>query len=109
NICIGVMLMGAGLAQLVADVPLTPAEIAAKMLSFAILTLVAGGLLATLYRAARNHPSTVPTHHSAGSARTPSREREGVRNEGVRNEGVRNEGVRNTSSQADDHHPKGEQ
>jgi len=52
NVCIGVLLMGAGLAQLVADLPLTPAEIVAKMLSFAILTLVAGGLLATLYRSA---------------------------------------------------------
>jgi hypothetical protein len=79
------------------------------MLSFAILTLVAGGLLATAYRSARNHPSTIPAHHSPGRARTPSREREGVRNEGARNEGVRNEGVRNMSTQADDHHPKGEQ
>lgn len=53
NVCIGALLLGAGLAQLIADVPLTPAEIIAKMLSFAVLTLVAGGLLATLYRSAR--------------------------------------------------------
>jgi hypothetical protein len=50
NVCIGVLLMGAGLAQLGAGIALTPAEIVAKMLSFAILTLVAGGLLATIYR-----------------------------------------------------------
>jgi len=54
NVCIGVLLMGAGVAQLTAAVPLTPAEIVAKMLSFAVLTLVAAGLLATLHRAARS-------------------------------------------------------
>ncbi len=45
NVCIGVLLMSQGVAQLVADVPLTIGEIAAKMLTFAALTLVAGGLL----------------------------------------------------------------
>lgn len=52
NVCIGALLMGAGLAQLAADVPLAPGEIVAKMLSFAVLTLVAGGLLITLHRSA---------------------------------------------------------
>ena len=42
--------MGQGVAQLVSGVPMTPAEIVAKMLTFAVLTLVAGGLLARLAR-----------------------------------------------------------
>jgi hypothetical protein len=46
NVCIGVLLMAQGVAQLVAGIPLTPAEIVAKMATFATLTLVAGGLLA---------------------------------------------------------------
>jgi hypothetical protein len=58
NVCIGALLLGAGLAQLVADVSLNPAEIVAKMLSFAALTFVAGGLLATLYRSYRTQEST---------------------------------------------------
>lgn len=45
NVCIGVLLIGQGTAQLVQDVPPTPAEILAKMATFAALTLVAGGLL----------------------------------------------------------------
>ena len=48
NLCVGTLLVGQGLAQLVSGVPMTPAEIVAKMLTFAVLTLVAGGLLARL-------------------------------------------------------------
>jgi hypothetical protein len=48
NVCVGTLLMGQGIAQLVAGVPLTPAEIVAKMATFAALTVVAGGLLARL-------------------------------------------------------------
>jgi hypothetical protein len=50
NVCVGTVLMGQGVAQLVSGVPVTPAEIVAKMLTFAVLTLVAGGLLARLAR-----------------------------------------------------------
>jgi hypothetical protein len=52
NVCVGIVLMGQGAAQLASGVPLTPAEIVAKMLTFAVLTFVAGGLLARLLRAA---------------------------------------------------------
>ena len=56
---------GAGLAQLIAGVPLTPGEIVAKMLSFAVLTLVAGGLLAALYRSARKGAQIPAAHRTA--------------------------------------------
>ena len=61
NVCVGTLLMGQGIAQLVSGVPLTPGEIVAKMLSFAVLTLVAGGLLARMawwgaHQAARATP-----------------------------------------------------
>jgi hypothetical protein len=71
NVCIGVMLLGAGLAQLLADVPLTPGEIIAKMLSFAVLTLVAGGLLATLYRSARARQRLAPAQPAAPAPSAP--------------------------------------
>lgn len=45
NVCIGVLLMSQGIAQLVLDVPLTVGEIVVKMATFAVLTFVAGGLL----------------------------------------------------------------
>jgi hypothetical protein len=64
NVCIGALLTGAGLAQLMAHVPLTPGEIVSKMLSFAILTLVAGGLLVALHRTAASGdelPGTGPS------------------------------------------------
>jgi hypothetical protein len=48
NVCIGVVLMSQGAAQLVSGVPLTPGEIITKMLTFAALTLLAGGLLARM-------------------------------------------------------------
>jgi len=55
NVCIGVLLMGQGAAQIVAGVPLTAAEIVAKMATFAALTLVAGALLARTASQARHH------------------------------------------------------
>jgi hypothetical protein len=48
NLCIGTLLMAQGFAQLISGVPLTVGEIIAKMLSFAVLTLLAGGLLARM-------------------------------------------------------------
>jgi hypothetical protein len=48
NVCIGVVLMSQGVAQLVSGVPLTAGEIITKMLTFAALTLLAGGLLARM-------------------------------------------------------------
>lgn len=53
NVCIGVLLMGQGVAQLASGVPMTAGEIVAKMLTFAALTLVAGGLLVRMGLAAR--------------------------------------------------------
>jgi hypothetical protein len=52
NVCIGVVLMSQAAAQLVSGVPLTAGEIVTKMLTFAALTLVAGGLLALMWRGA---------------------------------------------------------
>jgi hypothetical protein len=46
NVCIGVVLLAQGAAQLLYDVPLTVAEIVAKSLTFLALTVVAGALLA---------------------------------------------------------------
>jgi hypothetical protein len=51
NVCIGCLLIAQGIAQLVSGVPMTGAEIFAKMLSFAVLTVVAGGLLTRMARA----------------------------------------------------------
>jgi len=88
NVCIGVLLMGAGLAQLAADVPLTPGEIVAKMVSFAVLTLVAGGLLITLYRSGDSRGSIRETSMSAmRPPRSPRRQR--VRSASTQNRGVR--------------------
>ena len=53
NVCIGLLLMGQALAQVLAGVPLTPGEIVTKVLTFAVLTLVAGGLLARMAIAGR--------------------------------------------------------
>jgi Flavodoxin len=50
NVCIGVLLIAQGVAQLVSGVPLTAGEIVTKMLTFAALTLVAGSLLARMAR-----------------------------------------------------------
>jgi hypothetical protein len=48
--------MGQGVAQLVSGVPMSAGEIVAKMLTFAVLTLVAGGLLLRMRLAARRSP-----------------------------------------------------
>jgi hypothetical protein len=45
NLCIGILLMAQGVAQFASGVPMTTGEIIAQMLTFAVLTLVAGGLL----------------------------------------------------------------
>jgi uncharacterized membrane protein HdeD (DUF308 family) len=63
NVCIGVLLMAQGIAQLVSAVPLTTGEIITKMLTFAALTMVAGGLLARMAHpgasnAARSRPAS---------------------------------------------------
>jgi uncharacterized membrane protein HdeD (DUF308 family) len=64
NVSIGVVIMAQGIAQLVLGVPLTAAEIVTKMLTFAALTLVAGGLLARMAHpgasnAARSRPASL--------------------------------------------------
>ena len=50
NVCIGVVLMAQGVAQMVSGVPLAAAEIVTKMLTFAALTLAVGVLLAWMLR-----------------------------------------------------------
>ena len=60
NVCIGVLLMGQGVAQLLLDVPLTPAEIAGKMATFTVLTFMAGGLLVRMALQARRQPTRQP-------------------------------------------------
>ena len=62
NVCVGVVLMAQGVAQLLSGVPLTVGEIITKMLTFAALTLVAGGLLVRMAHpgasnAARSRPA----------------------------------------------------
>jgi hypothetical protein len=61
NVCIGLLLMAQGAAQLVSGVPLTAGEVVTEMLTFVALTLVAGMLLAWMARtgavnAAHRHP-----------------------------------------------------
>jgi hypothetical protein len=70
NVCIGVVLMAQGGAQLVSGVPLTVEEIVGMMLTFAVLTLVAGGLLLRMARA--------PTPDAAQGF-NPSPQEEGTR------------------------------
>lgn len=55
NVLIGVLLMAAGVAQLLDGVELTVAQIVAKMATFAVLTLVAGGLLVRLVLSVERH------------------------------------------------------
>jgi hypothetical protein len=59
NVCIGILLMAQGAAQLVLGVPMTIGEIIAKMLTFAVLTLVAGGLLIRMAWYASQQPVAV--------------------------------------------------
>ena len=68
NVCIGVLLMAQGVAQLVSGVPLTVGEIVTKMLTFAALTLIASGLLARMAQvAARNTVQSRQASLSKGS------------------------------------------
>jgi hypothetical protein len=48
NVALGVALLGAAVAQLLADVPMTPGERVGGMASFAVMTVVAGVLLGRL-------------------------------------------------------------
>jgi hypothetical protein len=57
NVCIGVVLMAQGVAQLVSGVPLTVGEMVTKMVTFAALTLVASGLLARMAQVAARNPT----------------------------------------------------
>lgn len=50
NVAVGVALVGQGMAQLLADVPMTPGERVGAMASFAVMTVVAGILLGRLLR-----------------------------------------------------------
>jgi hypothetical protein len=61
NVCIGILLMAQGVAQFASGVPMTIGEIIAKMLTFSVLTLVAGGLLIRMVRAAAQQPISVRT------------------------------------------------
>jgi hypothetical protein len=63
NVCVGTLLMAQGIAQLTSGVPLTPTEIVVKMLTFAVLTLVAGGLLARLARVGVQQPVAASPSH----------------------------------------------
>jgi hypothetical protein len=50
NVALGLALFGQNVAQLLADVPMTPGERAGGMASFAVMTVVAGVLLGRLVR-----------------------------------------------------------
>jgi predicted phage tail protein len=50
NVALGLALVGQGVAQLLADVPMTVGERVGAMASFAIMTVVAGVLLSRLLR-----------------------------------------------------------
>lgn len=66
NVCIGLLLLGQGAAQLLDGVPLTAQDLVVRMLTFAVLTLAAGGLLLRMALAAR--PAT-----TAGTTRVTER------------------------------------
>ena len=55
NVAVGVALVGQGVAQLLADVPMTAGERVGAMASFAVMTAVAGTLLGRLLRHIPNH------------------------------------------------------
>lgn len=67
NVCIGILLMAQGVAQLVSGVPMTVGEIIGKMMSFAVLTLVAGGLLVRMAVARSRVESDFAANHMEGS------------------------------------------
>jgi hypothetical protein len=68
NVTIGVALMAARAWQLALGVPMTPAEVIAKMATFAVMTLVAAGILAVLLR----RWTASPHRHSAAGVSTPA-------------------------------------
>jgi hypothetical protein len=68
NVCIGVVLMAQGVAQLLSGVPLTVGEIVTKMLTFGALTLVASGLLARMAQVDAKSASSRHASVSKGSA-----------------------------------------
>jgi hypothetical protein len=53
NVCIGILLMAQRVAQFASGVPMTIGEIIAKMLTFAVLTVLATGLLRRMAWAVR--------------------------------------------------------
>jgi hypothetical protein len=61
NVCIGILLIAQVAAQLASGVPMTIGEIIAKMVTFAVLTLVAGGMLIRMARAAAQQPISLRT------------------------------------------------
>ena len=58
NVCIGVVLVAQGAAQLTYGVPLTMAEVVGKSLTFLVLTLVAGSLLLSMSRPGTHRTAT---------------------------------------------------
>jgi hypothetical protein len=58
NVAVGVALVGQGVAQLTAAVPVSPGEIAGAMASFAIMTVVAAWLLRSILRHLPAAPAT---------------------------------------------------
>lgn len=58
NVCIGVVLLAQGAAQLAYGVPLTVGEIVGKSLTFLTLTVVAGGLLTRMALAANRRDTS---------------------------------------------------
>ena len=66
NLCIGTLLMAQGSAQLISGVPLTVGDIIARMLSFALLTLVAGGLLARMALVAARRQASIVSPNANG-------------------------------------------
>jgi len=60
NVALGVALVGQGVAQLLADVPMSNGERAGAMASFALMTVIAGVLLSRLLRHLRPPGAAAP-------------------------------------------------
>jgi hypothetical protein len=60
NVALGVALVGQGVAQLLADVPMSNGERVGAMASFALMTVIAGVLLGRLLRHLRPPAATAP-------------------------------------------------